>query len=190
MAPLTTATRLAAPFAVAVLLSGCGDGQLTRTFGLVRDTPDEFSVVTRAPLSLPPDYALRPPQPGAPRPQEQSARAEAESALVPDTALLGPRPAGMSPGQSALVRDAGGPAPADIRGRIDQEARSASSDEGFIDKLLYWRKPDAQHAVVNADAEARRLQADAALGQAPTTGETPIIQEKKKGWLDTLMFWK
>jgi hypothetical protein len=188
MKPLTTASRLIAPASLLVLLSGCSDFSLSRTFGLVHDTPDEFTVVTRAPLSMPPDYTLRPPQPGAARPQEQSARSLAESALVPQSALGGTR-AGMTPGQAALVRDAGGGAPADIRQRVDQEARLGASDNGFIDKLLYWRKPDQQHAVVNADEEARRLRQNAALGQSPVNGETPVIREKKTGWFQDLFSW-
>lgn len=44
---------------------------------IVRDTlgvdeqkgPDEFDVATAPPLAIPPDFTLRPPEPGAPRPQ-------------------------------------------------------------------------------------------------------------------------
>jgi hypothetical protein len=188
MRPLTTASHLIAPAALLLLLGGCSDFSLSRTFGLVHDTPDEFTVVTRAPLSMPPDFTLRPPQPGALRPTEQSDRSLAESALVPQLALGGTR-AGMTPGQAALVRDAGGRAPADIRRRVDQEALLASSDDSFIDKILYWRKPDSQHAVVDADEEARRLRQNAALGQSPVTGDTPIIREKKTGWFQDLFGW-
>jgi hypothetical protein len=180
--------RLIAPASIVVLMSGCSNGSLTRTFGLTRDAPDEFTVVTRAPLSMPPDFALRPPQPGAARPQEQSDRSLAESALVPDAALGG-NPVGMSPGQAALVRDAGGGAPPDIRQRVDQEARLDTSDDGFIDRLLYWRKPDTQRAIVDAGPEAKRLKDNSALGQAPTYGDTPVIQDKKKGWFQDLFGW-
>src|ERR1700734_61030 len=189
MAYLTTATRLIAPACIAVLLSGCGDINLTRTFGLTRDTPDEFTVAARAPLSMPPDYPLRPPQPGAARPQDQSDRVQAESALVPEAILGGGSRVGMTPGQQALVRDAGGPAPADIRQRVDQEARLDTSDDSFVDKVLYWRKSDATKAVVDANAEAARLKANAALGQSPVTGDTPVIQERKKGWFQDLFGW-
>jgi len=188
MGPLNTASRLIAPASILVLLAGCGDTSLSRTFGLVRDTPDEFTVVTRAPLSMPPDYSLRPPQPGAPRPQELSDRAQAESALAPE-ALLGGTRAGVSPGQAALIRDAGGGAPSDIRQRVDQEARLSTGDDGFIDKLLYWRKGDSQKAVVDPALEAKRLQQNSALGQSPVTGDTPIIRDKKTGWFQSLFYW-
>ena len=47
-------------------LAACSGDELTRTFGLTRDAPDEFQVTTRAPLSMPPDFTLRPPRPAPP----------------------------------------------------------------------------------------------------------------------------
>lgn len=47
-------------------LAGCGT---RKVLGLERSAPDEFRIITKAPLSLPPDYALRPPRPGEARPQ-------------------------------------------------------------------------------------------------------------------------
>src|SRR6185369_13299487 len=41
------------------LLSACGS--VKQELGIGRNSPDEFTVVKRAPLTLPPDYALRPP---------------------------------------------------------------------------------------------------------------------------------
>jgi hypothetical protein len=55
----------------ALALSGCTG--VKRAIGLDPTMPDEFEVVQRAPLTIPPDFDLRPPKPGAPRPQEVSA---------------------------------------------------------------------------------------------------------------------
>ncbi len=49
--------------------------------GLAKVAPDEFSVITRAPLSVPPDYTLRPPRPGTSRPMEISTRADARQTV-------------------------------------------------------------------------------------------------------------
>jgi hypothetical protein len=54
----------------ALLISGCTD--LKRAIGIEKTSPDEFAVESRAPLEMPPDFDLRPPQPGASRPQEKS----------------------------------------------------------------------------------------------------------------------
>jgi hypothetical protein len=173
-----------------VLLGGCsvnGD-KLSRTFGLTRDSPDEYTVTTRAPLSMPPDYNLRPPRPGAPRPQEQSERQQAAEALVPQLALNAPQ-GGASAGQAALLQETGPSAPADIRAKVDQDANRANADDGFVDKLLYWRKPNTHPVQVDAPKESERLRANSALGESPQAGETPIIQQKKEGWFSHLFSW-
>jgi hypothetical protein len=54
----------------ALMVSGCTD--VKRAIGLEKTSPDEFAVESRAPLEMPPDFDLRPPQPGASRPQEKS----------------------------------------------------------------------------------------------------------------------
>lgn len=74
--------RGAACIALALLLPGCSD--LRVALGMDRVGPDEFAIESRAPLLMPPDYNLRPPQPGAARPQEPSAAERARR--VVDTA--------------------------------------------------------------------------------------------------------
>jgi hypothetical protein len=168
-------------------LAACSDG-LSRTFGLTRDAPDEYTVTTRAPLSMPPDYNLRPPRPGMPRPQEQSERQQAAEALTPQLALGTPQ-GGVSAGQEALLEQTGPAAPADIRNRVDQEANRANADDSLIDKVLYWRKPNTQGVQVDAQKESQRLRENAALGESPDVGNTPIIQQKKEGWFTKLFSW-
>lgn len=51
-----------------VVLGGCNNWK--QTLGIEPVSPDEFAVESRAPLTVPPDFNLRPPEPGAPRPQE------------------------------------------------------------------------------------------------------------------------
>ncbi|QGN54819.1 DUF3035 domain-containing protein [Novosphingobium sp. Gsoil 351] len=57
-------------------LAGCGS-----TGFLNRERPDEFAVSRQAPLVVPPDFALTPPNPGAPRPQDNDASSQALDAL-------------------------------------------------------------------------------------------------------------
>jgi hypothetical protein len=164
-------------------LTACS-GDLERTFGLTRDAPDEFTVTTRAPLSMPPDYTLTPPRPGASRPQELTPTQQAESALVPEAALTnnaGPD----SAGQQALVSQAGPPAPPDIREKINAEQQLDAPHRGLTERLMFWKKAPEPGTPLDPAAESQRLRENAALGQAPTVGQTPIIQDKKPdhGWL-------
>jgi hypothetical protein len=177
-------------FAAALLplaLAGCGSGDdISRTFGLTRDSPDEFQVTTRAPLSMPPDYTLRPPRPGAARPQEMSPRQAAEAALAPQSALSGSQAGEASAGQSALLSAAGPAAPEDIRHRVDADAALEQSDRSFGDKVMFWKTPEDKSVVLDPQREAQRLRENAALGQNPTTGDTPIIQRQQKSFWQSI----
>jgi hypothetical protein len=163
---------------VAVLsLAGCGD--VERSFGLVRDTPDEFTVETRAPLSMPPSYQLTPPSPGAARPQEVPSNVAAENALAPETALSGNAAGPTTPGQQALVAQAGPAAPADIRATVDAEAPRDRPSRSLTDRLMFWQPAGPAGTVLDPVAESRRLRENAALGQPATNGATPALGEKK-----------
>ena len=74
-----------------VLVSACSNWK--QAIGIEPTSPDEFAVESRAPLTLPPDFDLRPPQPGASRPQETSVASRAQG--VVDNAGPG------APGQQA-----------------------------------------------------------------------------------------
>lgn len=156
---------------------------LSRTFGFNRDSPDEFSVTTQAPLTMPPDYSIRPPRPGAQRPGAVPDSVAAQEALMPQTTLEAST-AGMSPGQEALVQQSGPPAPANIRSQIAQEqGRLNAANQSFADRLMFWRSSPAPGIAVDPQKEAQRLRENAALGQSPERGQTPIIQQAPKGWL-------
>jgi uncharacterized lipoprotein len=72
-----------------LLLAGCSGVQ--EQFSLTSTPPDEFKVTTRAPLAVPPDFSLRPPAPGQPRPQEGTATQQAKQVIfrASDSAELG-----------------------------------------------------------------------------------------------------
>ena len=166
-------------FGAVLALAASGGNDLSRTFGLTRDAPDEFQVTTRAPLSMPPNYTLRPPRPGASRPQESSAPDAAEAALVPQAALAGK--GASSPGQEALVQAAGRAAPADIRRRVESDAALDEPGRGLTDRLLFWRSAPAPGVTVDPRREAQRLRENAALGQSTQQGDTPVIQQRRSG---------
>src|SRR5581483_1514597 len=111
MVPVKLATTLAA-LSVAMLLMGCGGG---RKGAFDRSRPNEFAVTRNAPLVVPPDFALTPPRPGAPRPQEVDSKGQAMQAL-----FGGEQP--TSPVGTAVVQQATGGA------AIDPSARSRAGD--------------------------------------------------------------
>lgn len=160
----------------ALALAGCSD-DLSRTFGMTRDAPDEFTVTTRAPLSMPPDDQLRPPRPGSSRPQEMTSQQAAEEALAPQIALQGTG-GRDSPGQDALLARTGPAAPRDIRARVDADASLDRPGQSLTDRLMFWRAAPPAGTVVDAGGESQRLRQNAALGASQNAGDTPIIGRK------------
>jgi len=51
-------------FVAIAVVAGCGN-KSGNILGFEKSAPDEFAVVKRAPLTLPPEYGLRPPSLGA-----------------------------------------------------------------------------------------------------------------------------
>lgn len=80
--------------ALVMLAAGCAHNRIGRS------GPDEFSVARQAPLVIPPDFALTPPTPGAPRANDVSPNAQALDALFGGAA---PR----SAGETAAISQAG-----------------------------------------------------------------------------------
>jgi hypothetical protein len=68
------------------LLTACAGGGIAN-----RDRPDEFAVGKQAPLVMPPDYTLRPPRPGSPRPLAADSQQQALEALFGPGVQLPPK---------------------------------------------------------------------------------------------------
>ena len=112
-------------------LAGCKTA--SSALGLNKVTPDEFRTVASAPLVVPPDYSLRPPKPGEPRPQELQPESAAR------VALLGERQGeARSDGEKLLVSKAGADkADPLVRYVVDDEFGDIShKDKGFADKVI------------------------------------------------------
>lgn len=195
-AKLRISTWFAGAALAVVCLSGCEAAR--ETFGFTKQAPDEFAVVARAPLVVPPDYGLRPPQPGAERPQEKQVRDQARETMIgrnqspggPQLASTGAsapvRGVPRSEGERALLGKAGAlDADPAIRRTIDRESTMlAEADSDLIDRLIFWQKKEEPGTVVDPDAESKRIREAMAQGEAPTKGETPTIKRRKKGWLE------
>src|ERR1700754_2753643 len=97
-------------------LAGCQS--TSKALGMSKVTPDEFRVVTKAPLVVPPDYSLRPPAPGEPRPQELQPESAARAVLVGQV-----QAADRSAGENMLVASANNGTATDplIRFVVDDE---------------------------------------------------------------------
>ena len=170
--------RLCVALAVVAAAGLAGCGTTKRALGMTKVTPDEFRVVTKAPLVVPPDYALRPPAPGEPRPQELRPESAAR------TALLGQREAeARSDGEKLLVAKAGvEKSDPLIRYVVDDEFGDlAHKEKSFADRVMFWRSDKKPAVGANDDAAAP---VDAAAEEArikKLTGGKPVVIQRDQG---------
>jgi hypothetical protein len=183
------AGRLLWTAAAVALLGAGGCSSAGKALGMSKITPDEFRVVTKAPLVVPPDYALRPPAPGEPRPQELQPESQARAALLGQNAAVS-----RSQGESLLAQKAGADrADPLIRYVVDDEFGDvAHKEKGFVDKLLSFGGGDAQPAAPaggGTTAEAAGAKDPAPLDPATaeanaaklTGNKTIVISRKRSG---------
>ncbi len=228
--------RFIAVALIGLTASGCGG--LKDDLGLAKKAPDEFAVVRNAPLSLPPNFNLRPPKPGevgdgrleqrdqarallvSGSPGATRAQTAAATALTTASAPVQPasysfvagrvaEPLGAiddhrliaaapSPSGTLVASNTTAPLPSDpgerallgrlnatntdpnIRRRVDEEARVlAADDRNIVERMMFWRTLNPPGVIVDADAEARRINENQALGQSVTQGETPEIRVER-----------
>jgi len=160
-----------------IFLLGTGCSSLKSELGLDRHTPDEFTVMQRAPLEIPSDLtALPKPQPGMPRPQDITAKQLAEQAIRGDVA---PTQQAPSAAESTLMKKAGaGAIDADIRQKITAESKEQGEDKRpVVKRLLGIGSNQTNSKAVDAEAEAKRIQDAKKAGKPITEGETPSIED-------------
>jgi hypothetical protein len=170
-------------FGAALALSGCE--QAKQALGQTKQPPDEFAVFQRAPLSVPPDFGLRPPAPGTDRPQAVNPRDHARAALGRAGAQQ-PAGADLSQGERSILQLTGAnqvdPA---IRLKVNTETRELESDSGtFTDKLLFWRKPGEFGTAVDPAQEQKRIREAQASGAPVNEGDMPMIKQRQRGLLE------
>jgi len=184
--------QIALAAALTAAVSGCDS--FREAAGTSKDAPDEFAVVTKAPLSIPPEFNLRPPAPGAAPANQVEPTQAAQSALfnTDPATVVASLPPTMSMGERYLLASAGVQnADPSIRQQLASDTRGMrGSDDGFASSVLFWNAPATPdgNTPVNADAEARRIDAARAGGAttapAPAAPPPPPQNSSDDSWLD------
>ena len=184
---MTKTARVVLCIVAAALVGGCAE--VSNMFSLTKSPPDEFAVYSRAPLSMPPDYGLRPPAPGQTRPQEVVPRNQAATAIrggqkggAGAQGAPASQPA-MSSGTQALLRATGAHrADPDIRTLVNRESSiMVEENVTLADRLLFWKKSGetGKGTIVDPAKEAKRIRENQALGRSLTEGDTPTIERER-----------
>lgn len=187
-----------------LVLAACEGGGVRETLGLTRDAPDEFAVVSRPPLSVPPEFNLRPPRAGeAPRgvaADEQArglltgttpklnADATALEAPTVETAVVPVlRSDALSGGASSLLKRAGADkADADIRSKLSVDAVTPADTSNASTLLDSITGAEKNEPVVDAKKEAERIRANKDEKKPITEGEVPEEKSKTRSLIDRI----
>jgi hypothetical protein len=135
---LTRAARIAAILSLGFSLIGCQG--LREATGAAKTPPDEFTVLTKAPLIIPPDYNLRPPQPGVASRNEVDADDQARTALFPANPATAAAALGgaYSDGEKLLLTKTNALSiDPNIRRSVTSDVGQEDQGPAFAQRLLY-----------------------------------------------------
>lgn len=178
--------------AAAIGLSGCTG--VKESLGAAKQSPDETSITTRAPLVVPATFELKTPQPGAPRPQDADVASAAQKVLGG-----APKATTASAGEQELLT-ATGATKADprVRQELRSEVLEAGKRKSYADSVLFWRgkkgdpgqplDPKEESERMNASMPAKSEQPKAVIekGSGQTVESKPKKGEEEEsgGWFD------
>lgn len=155
--------------AALLLLAACGETTVKQTLGIDTRAPDEFRVVSRPALSVPPQFDLTPP--GVNAEGNSITRGQAESLI------LGKKPAikGKTAADANFLQKAGAH-------QADPNVKQDLAEQKINQQLEkeesgWWNRISSTSAekepVVKADGEAERIKKNKQEGKAVTEGTTP-----------------
>lgn len=192
-------------------LAACSGG-VQDTLGLHRQPPDEFRVVSRPPLSVPPQFDLRPPAAPGEVINTQDADKTAQSLILgttsaaksntftlpgnADTAVApmevkpsGKTTATVSPERSFLERAGAADADPMVRQKLEQDrvvhTQPQEEDESWWNIMSVL--PPKKDPMVDASGEAERIRKNKDEDKPVTEGATPEIKQKDRGVLGRIL---
>ena len=168
---LKTLLKLAAGTGLVLAVSGCT--RTSKALGLTKSAPNEFNILTKAPLVVPPEYNLRPPKVGESSSENNYTQKAAREALIGNIDTAEP-----TKGELVLLSKSGAQkANNEIRLVIDGENGIERKTKGFTDQVLFWRDGKAvtpEGQPLDVEGEERRLKA---INKA--TGGQPVKIAKR-----------
>ena len=169
---MTMKRKLTLGVAIAGLLAATGCTSISKGLGLRQSAPNEFNILTKAPLVVPPEYNLRPPQAGESSYENNYTQQAAREALIGDVDAAEP-----SIGEQYLLVKSGAlRANPEIRVEIDGVNSVERKTESFSSQVMNWENGqavDGANQPLDPDAEARRLNL---INSATGGGEVEITR--------------
>lgn len=149
------------------MLSACSD--FRKAIGTEKSSPDEFQVVVRPSLVLPPNFSSRPTAAtGA-----QTAATVASDAQAQASVLLGARETGASDYSGIFAFDK---IVEDVRSKVDEETAGIKFERRLPIQVLFGGLPDVG-PVIDKMAEDRRIRRNRLENRSLSYGATPAIDK-------------
>jgi len=149
------------------MLSACSD--FRKAIGTEKSSPDEFQVVVRPSLVLPPNFSSRPTAAtGA-----QTAATVASDAQAQASVLLGARETGASDYSDIFAFDK---TVEDVRSKVDEETAGIKFERRLPIQVLFGGLPDVG-PVIDKMAEDRRIRRNRLENRSLSYGATPAIDK-------------
>lgn len=149
------------------MLSACSD--FRKAIGTEKSSPDEFQVVVRPSLVLPPNFSSRPTEAtGA-----QTAATVASDAQAQASVLLGARETGASDYSDVFAFDK---IVEDVRSKVDEETAGIKFERRLPIQVLFGGLPDVG-PVIDKMAEDRRIRRNRLENRSLSYGATPAIDK-------------
>lgn len=177
--------RRASLFLVCICLAACG-GNVRGNLGLKKEAPDEFMVISNPPLSVPPDFSLRPPQAKNAAKPGRDVSKKARTTLFKSDAEK-PADDVDTVGESTLLEKTGEADP-NIREILHQEntvVEEKKQEKGFFDRLFGDDEKVVEDKVVDPSSEKERILKNQKEGKPVTEGDVPEYEEE--GFLQRLL---
>jgi hypothetical protein len=198
-------------------LTACGGASgIRETLGIDNRAPDEFRVVSRPPLSVPPQFNLRPPSADARSPIIVPADKQARSIITGtpaqsesdigydnsvDTAVVPVESASIdknnaknkvsTSNSSFLSKIGADKADPKVRGELVEQKLQAQEkkEEGSWWSNLNSSSTEKKDTLVNAEQESKRIKDNKAANKPVTEGQTPEVKDKDRGLLGNIFGW-
>ena len=149
----------------------------SNALGLRKDAPNEFNILTNAPLVVPPEYNLRPPRPGESSTTNNYSQKAARDALIGSV-----DPAEPTRGEVVFMTRAGATrANPEIRLQLDGQNSVERKSDSFANRVLFFsdgvqRDSEGNPVPLDSETERRRLE-----GVERVTGGGDVTITRKPG---------
>lgn len=137
------------------LVTGCDSTK--EALGLKRERPDEFSVLERRPLTVPPGYGIRPPEAGLKNTAEIHPEDDAKAIVNKGERTNASAPTQASAAEKAILQKAAKPEGEEIdniRATLAEENPDKEKAPG--ESMVFWKKQKQDGDALDAQKEYER----------------------------------